>query len=280
MEYHAKGTRILTQIQFFSSYSSLKDNPPVWVRGWLVLVARCSLRCTRSYLGPRRHSPKSFTSWLVLITSTTTHIHLNATYTRKNYLIAPSFNSLCLYQTMLHGKLNLKAVTFFPLDCLKSLTKIMQRISKYVKSVSCTEKTTNFASKISPHWHLCGAQRLCSEFSSLASRWQQTASFGSQTCLLLLPEIAAFGYLRKFEKKNCCKHNISHYFSRTCAAANCFAVTPRTEKMVAKCLFLILSNILSLQDSCSLVAVSVLVTSGGNSTVPQEMPKVSSRRPS
>ena len=181
---------------------------------------------------------------------------------------------------MLHGKLNLKAVTFFPLDCLKSLTKIMQRVSKYVKSVSCTEKTTNFANKISPHWHLCGEQRLCSEFSSLASRWQQTASFGSQTCLLLLPEIAAFGYLRKFEKKNCCKHNISHYFSRTCAAASCFAVTPSTEKMVAKCLFLILSNILSLQDSCSLVAVSVLVTSGGNSTVPQEMPKVSSRRPS
>ena len=115
---HAKGTRILTQTQFFSSYSSLKDNPPVWVRGWLVLVARCSLRYKRSYLGPRRRSPKIFTSWLALITSTTTHIHLNATYTRKNYLIAPSFNNLCLYQTMLHGKLNLKAVTFFPLDCL------------------------------------------------------------------------------------------------------------------------------------------------------------------
>ena len=144
------------------------------------------------------------------------------------------------------------------------------------------KKTNNFASKISPHWHLCGAQRLCSEFSSLASRWQQTASFGSQTCLLLLPEVATFGYLRKFEIKFVANttHIISHYFSRTCAAANCFAVTPRTEKMVAKCLFLILSNILSLQDSCSLVAVSVLVTSGGNSTVPQEMPKVSSRRPS
>ena len=123
MWYHAKGTRILTQTQFFSSDSSLKDNPPVWVRGWLVLVARCSLRYKRSYLGPRRHSPKSFTSWLVLITSTTTHIHLNITYTRTNCLIAASFNDLCLYQTVLHGKLNLKAVTFFPLDCLRSLKK-------------------------------------------------------------------------------------------------------------------------------------------------------------
>ena len=107
----------------FSSYSSFKDNPPVWVRGLLVLVARCSLRYKRSYLGPRRRSPKIFTSWLALITSTTIHIHLNATYTRKNYLIAPSFNNLCLYQTVLHGKLNLKAVTFFPLDCLRSLKK-------------------------------------------------------------------------------------------------------------------------------------------------------------
>ena len=61
-------------------------------------------------------------------------------YKRKNYLIPPSFNDLCLYQTMLHGKLNLKAVTFFPLDCLKSLTKIMQRVTKYVKSVPCPKK--------------------------------------------------------------------------------------------------------------------------------------------
>ena len=113
--YYAKGTRILTQIQFFSSYSSLKDNPPAWVRGWLVLVARCSLRYKRSYLGPRRHSPKILMSWLVLITST--YIWTQHIQGKTIWLLHPSM--ICvLYQTMLHGKLNLKAVTFFPLDCL------------------------------------------------------------------------------------------------------------------------------------------------------------------
>ena len=37
------------------------------------------------------------------------------------------------------------------------------------------------------------------------------------------------------------------------AADNCLAVTPRTLKMLAKCLFLNLSNILSLLESWSLV---------------------------
>ena len=122
-----------------------------------------------------------------------------------------------------------------------------------------------------PRWHWYEGQLPCFGFSWLATRLQQTASFESPTCWLLLPKSPM---LLIFQFWSFIK------FSKTCAAANCFAVTPSTEKMVAKCLFLILSNILSLQESWSLVGVSVLVTSGGNSTVPHDMPKVSSKRPS